>query len=269
MAGRWRALRWNQATRPSSGSLLQVRPLGWSEPSRISGSLAGLLGRLRRELPPEQAAAVAQQAELRRRAAREILAGSPNALHPHAPGASDRRVTGPFQGPAICRRQRGLGRGRLLRLRRRSAGARRPWRRELLGGRSFCRSAGSGSTQPRGLRRPCRIPCAAPPSHLEWPADACVHLDPDRRAAGRRTSNSAFSHPSPETVTRIVNRSPGRGRQTGAWRSQRRTLGSHEAERQWLGSRGECRQQVAWFGKLARRPGRRSVLVVGSDGQHR
>jgi hypothetical protein len=38
------------------------------------------------------------------------------------------------------------------------------------------------------------------------------------------------------------------------------------AELEWFGSRGECRQQVAWFGKLVRRPGERSATVVGDRG---
>jgi hypothetical protein len=41
------------------------------------------------------------------------------------------------------------------------------------------------------------------------------------------------------------------------------------AELQWLESRGECRQQVAWFGNLARNPGRRSATLILPDDRTR
>lgn len=38
------------------------------------------------------------------------------------------------------------------------------------------------------------------------------------------------------------------------------------AELEWLESRGECRQQVAWFGPLTRRSGERSATIVDAIG---
>ncbi|MGI8978025.1 MAG: THUMP-like domain-containing protein, partial [Pirellulaceae bacterium] len=38
------------------------------------------------------------------------------------------------------------------------------------------------------------------------------------------------------------------------------------AELEWLQSRGECRQQVAWFGSLARRSGEKSATIVDAVG---
>jgi hypothetical protein len=37
---------------------------------------------------------------------------------------------------------------------------------------------------------------------------------------------------------------------------------ARRAELEWLGSRGECRQQIAWFGGLARHAGRRAATMV-------
>jgi hypothetical protein len=44
---------------------------------------------------------------------------------------------------------------------------------------------------------------------------------------------------------------------------------SDAAELEWLGSRGECRQQVAWFGRLARHPRQRSATIVAKSGEVR
>jgi hypothetical protein len=38
-----------------------------------------------------------------------------------------------------------------------------------------------------------------------------------------------------------------------------------ECEREWLGSRGECRQQVLWFGELARERGKHVASVVSQQ----
>jgi len=104
----------------------------------------------------------------------------------------------------------------------------------------------------------------------DFAVDSCRawHADPDRRPAGRRTSQAAFSRPSPDEIDRLltansraaIKLAPAAGAPP-AWQ--------HAAEREWLGSRGECRQQVVWFADLAAYPGRRTATVVGKQGQTR
>lgn len=93
------------------------------------------------------------------------------------------------------------------------------------------------------------------------PAGAWVHLDPDRRASGRRVTHWEACEPGPDCWERLLRASRGLAIKLapatelpGEWASR--------CERQWIGSRGECRQQVAWCGGLARRPAGRSAAVV-------
>jgi hypothetical protein len=91
------------------------------------------------------------------------------------------------------------------------------------------------------------------------------HCDPDRRSEGRRTVQGEHFEPSLESVAWLL----GHNLQ-GAIKVAPATLAppnwQENAELQWLGSRGECRQQVAWFGSLASHPGRRSATVVDAAG---
>ena len=96
-------------------------------------------------------------------------------------------------------------------------------------------------------------------------ADGPWHIDPDRRASGRRTTMAEFfdpplpslEHKLGDNMNAAIKLAPATDVPTH-WQSQ--------AERQWLGSRGECRQQVAWFGSLARHPGMHSATVVDAPG---
>ena len=89
---------------------------------------------------------------------------------------------------------------------------------------------------------------SAPPEADAW------HADPDRRPAGRRTTQPDMHEPSLETL--------------GAWRAKRPHAAiklapaarlpdswQAEAELEWVSRSGECRQLVAWCGDLAREAG--------------
>lgn len=100
-----------------------------------------------------------------------------------------------------------------------------------------------------------------------YPVDAVSawHIDPDRRPQGRRTSQVELFQPPLAAIEALLARNRNAAIKLApaadapdAWRDS--------AELQWLGSRGECRQQVAWFGSLARHPGRRSATVVDAAG---
>jgi hypothetical protein len=97
---------------------------------------------------------------------------------------------------------------------------------------------------------------------------ATWHIDPDRRSAGRRTTTLELYEPALDSLDRMlsVNRNAAVKLAPATEAPQHWTS---EAERQWLGSRGECRQQVAWFGSLAWNPGMHSATVVDALGGER
>jgi hypothetical protein len=87
------------------------------------------------------------------------------------------------------------------------------------------------------------------------------HIDPDRRPKGRRTTTADWFEPPLAALERKL----GENTNAAVKLAPATEVPEHwqvSAERQWLGSRGECRQQVAWFGSLARHPGRHSATIV-------
>lgn len=94
---------------------------------------------------------------------------------------------------------------------------------------------------------------------------AAWHIDPDRRATGERTFELHDYEPGPAFLQELLQRNangsvkvaPAADLQPADWPA---------CERQWLGSRGECRQQVLWFGTLAQHPQQHVATVVASDG---
>lgn len=89
------------------------------------------------------------------------------------------------------------------------------------------------------------------------------HLDPDRRTSGARSTALSGCSPGRDTIEQIMRAGPcGVVKLAPAtdvpreWRS---------AEREWIGSRGECRQQAVWLGSLAK-GGLRTATLVSSHG---
>jgi hypothetical protein len=89
------------------------------------------------------------------------------------------------------------------------------------------------------------------------------HLDPDRRPEGHRTTKLASLEPDLPIMQRLLSIS-----QQGAIKLASATVVPQDwqtkAELEWIGSRGECRQQVAWFGDLAQTPGQRAATVLSN-----
>jgi hypothetical protein len=94
------------------------------------------------------------------------------------------------------------------------------------------------------------------------------HCDPDRRSRGRRATRGELFQPPLDALNTLLDGNPNAAIKL-APATEAPTAWSETAELEWLGSRGECRQQVAWFGSLARHPGRRSATVVAKDGSAR
>ena len=90
---------------------------------------------------------------------------------------------------------------------------------------------------------------------------AAWHLDPDRRGVGRRITRLENCQPGPETIDKLSARCA-----EGAIKLAPATqipVAWGDAECEWIGSRGECRQQVAWRGGLAKHSGRTATVVDG------
>lgn len=91
------------------------------------------------------------------------------------------------------------------------------------------------------------------------------HIDPDRRPVGERTIQLEDYEPGPAFLRELLNTNPHAALKIApaadfaadAWLA---------CEREWLGSRGECRQQVLWFGELAARAGQHVATIVTQQG---
>lgn len=91
------------------------------------------------------------------------------------------------------------------------------------------------------------------------------HIDPDRRSEGHRTTQLELFEPALEVLERLRKRQPdGAIKLASATETPAPWL--KDGEREWIGSRRECRQQVAWFGALAQSPGLHRATVVDQAG---
>jgi hypothetical protein len=95
---------------------------------------------------------------------------------------------------------------------------------------------------------------------------AAWHIDPDRRAAGERVIELSDYEPGPEFLLELLRSNPN-GAVKVAPGAELQPTDWPACERQWLGSRGECRQQVLWFGDLARQAGQHVATTVASHGE--
>ena len=93
---------------------------------------------------------------------------------------------------------------------------------------------------------------------------AAWHIDPDRRPLGRRTTHVELHEPGSDVIDQLLARNPHAAIKL-APAAELPPAWSAQAELEWISRGRECRQLVAWFGQLARHPGRRSATVLGSD----
>jgi len=87
------------------------------------------------------------------------------------------------------------------------------------------------------------------------------HIDPDRRAQGRRSTQPQWHEPGPAVVQRLLSEQP-----TAAIKlapaAEVPDSWSVAAELEWISRQRECRQLVVWLGDLARDPGKRRATIV-------
>ncbi|HEX3999670.1 MAG TPA: hypothetical protein VHX65_14045 [Pirellulales bacterium] len=94
------------------------------------------------------------------------------------------------------------------------------------------------------------------------------HIDPDRRPEGRRTTRAVLHDPPPASIEQLLSMCPNAAVKLapaavlpGGWASR--------AELEWITTRRECRQLVAWFGGLATQLGTRRATVLSAGRQRR
>lgn len=95
---------------------------------------------------------------------------------------------------------------------------------------------------------------------LDLPADAVVHIDPDRRAAGRRSVAMAEYAPDETFLRQLVEATAGGCMKLSAALDDT-ALADWPVELEWLSRGGTCRQLLAWWGENCE-PGRRRASVI-------
>jgi hypothetical protein len=95
---------------------------------------------------------------------------------------------------------------------------------------------------------------------------AAWHMDPDRRSAGLRHTQLEGLNPGPELIERLLEANPAAGIKL-APATEVPVHWEQAAELEWISHGGQCRQQLAWFGDLARDAGQRRATVLTRQGQ--
>jgi THUMP domain-containing protein len=89
------------------------------------------------------------------------------------------------------------------------------------------------------------------------------HIDPDRRPAGKRTTKLEWSDPGSDVLTRLIANCPNGAIKLAPAADLEETWWG-DAELEWIGRGRQCRQLVAWFGSLAKQPGKRRATAIQS-----
>jgi hypothetical protein len=100
-----------------------------------------------------------------------------------------------------------------------------------------------------------------PSANSQW------HLDPDRRADGRRSTHMEWHSPREATIKTWLAAAPNAAIKL-APATRLSSDGQQMAELEWISRGGECRQLVAWFGDLRQSPGNRRATLVTLGGSH-
>jgi hypothetical protein len=91
-----------------------------------------------------------------------------------------------------------------------------------------------------------------------------IHCDPDRRMTERTIKGDRFS-PTLDDIFEKVKSAQSLAIKVAPATTLTQTQ-TDSVEREWIGDRRECKQQVLWRGAVANRPGNRTATCVGSDG---
>ncbi len=112
----------------------------------------------------------------------------------------------------------------------------------------------------RELDLPTREVMTADATMIPLEHFAAWHIDPDRRATGRRATRLDRLQPTQAALQQMLSHNP-----HGAIKLAPATMIPEPwpamCERQWIGSGRECRQQVLWFGALAHHAGQHTARL--------
>ncbi|MCI0361898.1 MAG: class I SAM-dependent methyltransferase [Planctomycetaceae bacterium] len=246
--------------------LVRVR----EELAAVGGPSAALVNRLRKDLSAQRAHLVIEQCELRERAREKFaLAERMFFTGKGLEQATDQRVAAAkaarFPAGRVADLCCGIG-GDSLALARRTASGSSDEQLSAVELDPAVAAIAAANLRVGGCTRAAVETADA----AAFPVGQCAawHIDPDRRAEGRRTSRVELYAPSLESLRRLLGQNSNAAIKL-APAAQAPPDWRESAELCWLGSRGECRQQVAWFGSLARRPGEHSACVVDARGGER
>jgi len=92
------------------------------------------------------------------------------------------------------------------------------------------------------------------------------HVDPDRRAAGRRTIRIEAHSPDLATLDLLHARQPNAAIKL-APATEPPAHWTSERECEWISRTGECKQLVVWSGELAEHPGSRRATSLSTTGE--
>lgn len=95
---------------------------------------------------------------------------------------------------------------------------------------------------------------------------AAVHIDPDRRPAGHRTTSVEWNSPNQDAIERLFEDVPHAAIKL-APAAEAPATWAERCELEWIGRDRQCRQQVAWYGELAVAAGKRRATVLARDGR--
>jgi hypothetical protein len=99
---------------------------------------------------------------------------------------------------------------------------------------------------------------------------AALHIDPDRRASGRRTTKIQLHDPGPDVLERLLSACPNICIKLAPATDVEERIWA-DAELEWISRGRQCRQLVAWFGTPAQQPGQRRATIVrrvAAEGKH-
>ena len=103
-------------------------------------------------------------------------------------------------------------------------------------------------------------------TQLPFDSHHYIHIDPDRRPHGKRTTTIELHEPGREFLQMLIANSAG-----GAIKLAPATEIPHawlpETDLEWISHNGECKQLVVWFGGLRRHSRARCATVIDSAGE--
>ncbi len=219
-----------------------------------------ILTGLRRSYGPNKAAAALQQAQLRRKAIEKFSAAPRMFFTPRGLAQATGEVIARYKAARMADLQVadlccGIG-GDLMAIALRGSA----WGVDPDSEAAFCATHNCRAIGAKDVRVVCDTA-----ERVELDPAAAIHLDPDRRPSEKRTVELQFFRPSIADIEAILRQSSAVSLKLApATRVPERW--SREYEIEWVGHRGECKQQIVWTGRMATWLGRRVATVISSNG---